>query len=42
MLLPGGGLMLVDLFPLWLAPTLIGGHRGKARTRTAALRRGVS
>jgi ubiquinone/menaquinone biosynthesis C-methylase UbiE len=35
-LLPGGRLMLVDRFPLWLAPTLIGGHRGKARTRIRA------
>ena len=29
-LVPGGRLMLVDLFSLWLAPTLTGGRRGKA------------
>jgi ubiquinone/menaquinone biosynthesis C-methylase UbiE len=31
-LMPGGHLMLVDLFSLWLIPTLTGGRRGKART----------
>ncbi len=28
--------MLVDLFSPWLIPTLIGGRRGKARTRRRA------
>jgi SAM-dependent methyltransferase len=35
-LMPGGHLMLVDLFSLWLIPTLIGGRREKARTRRRA------
>jgi len=30
--MPGGHLMLVDLFSLWLIPTLVGGRREKART----------
>ena len=33
-LVPGGRLMLVDLFSLWLIPTLTGGRRAKARTRS--------
>ena len=35
-LVPGGRLMLVDLFSLWLIPTLTGGRRAKARTRSRA------
>jgi SAM-dependent methyltransferase len=35
-LMPGGHLMLVDLFSLWLIPTLIGDRRRKARTRRRA------
>jgi ubiquinone/menaquinone biosynthesis C-methylase UbiE len=35
-LMPAGRLMLVDLFSLWLIPTLIDGRRGKARTRRRA------
>jgi len=35
-LAPGGRLVLVDLFSPWLIPTLIGGRRGKARTRRRA------
>jgi len=31
-LMPGGHLMLVDLFSLWLIPTLVSGRREKART----------
>jgi SAM-dependent methyltransferase len=31
-LAPGGRLVLVDQFSLWLIPTLVVGHRGKART----------
>jgi len=31
-----GRLVLVDLFSPWLIPTLIGGRRGKARTRRRA------
>jgi ubiquinone/menaquinone biosynthesis C-methylase UbiE len=30
---PGGRLLLADLFSRWLAPTLFGSRRGKARTR---------
>lgn len=30
---PGGRLVLVDQFSLWLAPTLLVGRRGKARTK---------
>jgi len=30
-LMPGGHLMLVDLFSLWLIPTLVGGRREKRR-----------
>ncbi len=33
---PGGQLVLIDRFSLWLAPTLLAGHRGKARTRQRA------
>jgi ubiquinone/menaquinone biosynthesis C-methylase UbiE len=33
---PGGQLVLVDQFSLWLAPTLLVGRRGKARTKQAA------
>jgi ubiquinone/menaquinone biosynthesis C-methylase UbiE len=33
---PGGQLVLVDQFSLWLAPTLVGGRRGKARTKRRA------
>jgi hypothetical protein len=32
-LMPGGHLMLVDLFSLWLIPTLTGGRRGKREPR---------
>jgi ubiquinone/menaquinone biosynthesis C-methylase UbiE len=32
-LVPGGRLVLVDQFSLWLAPTLLAGRRGKARTK---------
>jgi ubiquinone/menaquinone biosynthesis C-methylase UbiE len=35
-LVPGGHLVLSDLFSLWLAPTLVGRRRGKARTRRRA------
>jgi len=35
-LAPRGRLVLADLFSPWLAPTLIGSRRGKARTRTRA------
>lgn len=31
---PGGSLVLADQFSLWLAPTLLVGRRGKARTKT--------
>jgi ubiquinone/menaquinone biosynthesis C-methylase UbiE len=31
-LVPGGRLVLTDLFSAWLLPTLIGSRRGKART----------
>lgn len=30
---PQGTLVLADLFSWWLLPTLVGGRRGKARTR---------
>jgi ubiquinone/menaquinone biosynthesis C-methylase UbiE len=33
---PGGRLVLVDQFSLWLAPTLLAGRRGKARTKRRA------
>ena len=33
---PSGQLVLVDLFSLWLAPTLLIGRRGKARTKKRA------
>jgi SAM-dependent methyltransferase len=32
-LAPGGRLVLADQFSLWLAPTLVVGRRGKARTK---------
>jgi ubiquinone/menaquinone biosynthesis C-methylase UbiE len=35
-LAPGGHLVLADLFSPLLAPTLLAGHRGKARTRRRA------
>jgi len=35
-LAPSGHLILTDLFSRWLAPTMIGGHRGHARTRHRA------
>jgi ubiquinone/menaquinone biosynthesis C-methylase UbiE len=35
---PGGRLVLVDQFSTWLAPTLLFGRRGKARTRRRATR----
>ena len=35
---PGGRLVLVDQFSLWLAPTLLAGRRGKARTKRRASR----
>jgi ubiquinone/menaquinone biosynthesis C-methylase UbiE len=35
-LVPGGRLVLVDQFSLWLAPTLLVGRRGKARTKRRA------
>ena len=34
-LMPGGHLMLVDLFSLWLIPTLTGGRRGSANPETS-------
>jgi ubiquinone/menaquinone biosynthesis C-methylase UbiE len=37
-LAPGGRLLLADLFSVWLLPTLIGGRRGKARTKRRATR----
>ncbi len=37
-LVPGGRLVLVDQFSLWLAPTLVGGRGGKARTEHRAVR----
>jgi len=33
---PGGRLVLTDLFSLWLAPTLLVGRRGRARTKHRA------
>jgi ubiquinone/menaquinone biosynthesis C-methylase UbiE len=33
---PGGQLVLVDQFSRWLAPTLLVGRRGKARTKQRA------
>jgi hypothetical protein len=35
-LAPGGCLVLADLFSVLLAPTLLAGRRGKARTRRRA------
>jgi len=35
-LAPGGHLVLTDLFSLWLVPTLVAGHRGRARTTARA------
>jgi ubiquinone/menaquinone biosynthesis C-methylase UbiE len=35
-LAPGGYLVLSDLFSVWLAPTLVGRRRGKARTKRRA------
>jgi len=35
-IVPGGHLVLSDLFSLWLAPTLVFGHRGHARTKRRA------
>jgi ubiquinone/menaquinone biosynthesis C-methylase UbiE len=37
-LAPGGWLVLTDLFSAWLAPTLVGRRRRKARTRRRASR----
>jgi ubiquinone/menaquinone biosynthesis C-methylase UbiE len=37
-LAPGGCLVLADLFSVLLVPTLLGGRRGKARTRRQATR----
>jgi hypothetical protein len=37
-LVPGGHLVLIDQFSAWLAPTLLGGRRGKARTKRRATR----
>ena len=37
-LTPGGHLVLSDLFSVWLAPTLVGSRRGRARTRGRANR----
>jgi ubiquinone/menaquinone biosynthesis C-methylase UbiE len=37
-LAPGGWLVLTDLFSGWLAPTLVGGRRHKARTKRRASR----
>ncbi len=33
---PGGRFVLSDLFSLWLAPTLLRGHRGRVRTKRRA------
>ena len=33
---PGGLLVLVDVFSVWLIPTLVGARHGKARTRRRA------
>jgi len=35
---PGGQLVLTDLFTLWLVPTLLTSHRGRARTVRRATR----
>ena len=35
-LAPGGHLVVTDLFSLWLLPTLVAGHRGRARTTARA------
>ena len=35
-LVPGGRLILADLFSIWLIPTLAGGRRDKARTQRRA------
>jgi ubiquinone/menaquinone biosynthesis C-methylase UbiE len=37
-LVPGGRLVLIDLFSGWLVPTLLAGRRGKARTKRRAIR----
>jgi ubiquinone/menaquinone biosynthesis C-methylase UbiE len=37
-LVPGGWLVLTDLFSGWLTPTLVGGRRHKARTKRRASR----
>jgi ubiquinone/menaquinone biosynthesis C-methylase UbiE len=37
-LVPGGRLVLVDQFSWWLAPTLLAGRRGKARTKRRVTR----
>ncbi len=37
-LVPGGHLVLIDQFSAWLAPTLLGGRRHKARTKRRAAR----
>jgi ubiquinone/menaquinone biosynthesis C-methylase UbiE len=37
-LVPGGHLVLIDEFSAWLAPTLLGGRRRKARTKRRAAR----
>jgi ubiquinone/menaquinone biosynthesis C-methylase UbiE len=37
-LVPGGRLVLIDLFSAWLVPTLVAGRRGKARTKRRAAR----
>ena len=34
--MPGGQLILADLFSIWLIPTLTGGRREKARTQRRA------
>jgi ubiquinone/menaquinone biosynthesis C-methylase UbiE len=35
-LAPGGHVVLTDLFSVWLAPTMLVGHRDRARTRRRA------
>jgi ubiquinone/menaquinone biosynthesis C-methylase UbiE len=37
-MVPGGCLLLADLFSVWLLPTLVAGRRGKARTKPRATR----
>jgi ubiquinone/menaquinone biosynthesis C-methylase UbiE len=37
-LVPGGRLVLIDLFSGWLVPTLLAGRRDKARTKRRATR----